>query len=466
MNDFHNGLDIKNIIENRDSAFRMSPDSELTEIRLSEFIDKHRKLVQNRYIKLKNAYENDYAIYHQKAKEEFKPDNRIGINFAKYITDTMNGYFLGNPIKIDCDDSKTADFVNTLNLYNDQDDNNAELSKLADIFGCAYEIYFLDKSGHIGITYVSPIESFMIYDDSILERPMYFVRYYRDAETNTDMGSVSNSYGVRHFKNEGVWRYTDDWAPHGFKELPASELLENAERKGIFESALPAINAYNKALSEKANDVDYFADSYLKVLGAKVNKEDIRFIRTSRIVNFGDEAEGNGLQVEFMEKPNADTTQENLINRLERLIFQSSMVCNILDDNFATSSGIALKFKLQPMSNLAKTKERKFVSMLNRRYRVIMGHILSKIPEDSWIKLRYTFTFDVPANLQDEAAVAQALEGIVSKETQLSVLSIVDNVKDEMNRIEEDETDIMKLSSFDDDEHVHELGNEFENSES
>lgn len=33
------------------------------------------------------------------------------------------------------------------------------------------------------------------------------------------------------------------------------------------------INAYNKALSEKANDVDYFADAYLKILGERIDDE-------------------------------------------------------------------------------------------------------------------------------------------------------------------------------------------------
>ena len=38
--------------------------------------------------------------------------------------------------------------------------------------------------------------------------------------------------------------------------------------RGYSSRYLTMINAYNKALSEKANDVDYFADAYLKVLGA------------------------------------------------------------------------------------------------------------------------------------------------------------------------------------------------------
>ena len=424
--------------------FKMPADGELTETRLTKYITLHKQAVRERLKPLKDAYENEYEIYHAKKKEPYKPDNRVGVNFARYIVDTMNGYFIGNPVKIDSDDQAVAEYVKTLNAYNDQDDSNAELCKLADIFGNAYEIYFLDQNNKIGITYVSPMESFMIYDDSILERPLYFVRYYTD-EDNNELGSVSDSYGVRHFKCTASWHYTDDWQPHGFAELPASELLENAERQGVFESALPAMDAYNKALSEKANDVDYFADAYLKVLGAKVEEGDVRFIRDTRIVNFGDEAEASGLVAEFMSKPSADTTQENLINRLERLIFQSSMVCNISDDNFATSSGIALKFKLQPMNNLAKTKERKFVSLLNRRYRIIMNHVLSPVQPDGWMGLRYKLTFDIPANVADEATIAKTLEGIVSKETQLSVLSVVDNVGDEMNRLGEAEKALLTM---------------------
>ena len=73
------------------------------------------------------------------------------------------------------------------------------------------------------------------------------------------------------------------------------------------------INAYNKAISEKANDVDYFADAYLKVLGAKLNEDGIKSIRENRIINFEGNMDGN-LVVEFLQKPDGDTTQENLIN--------------------------------------------------------------------------------------------------------------------------------------------------------
>ena len=277
----------------------------------------------------------------------------------------------------------------------------------------------------------------MIYDDSILERPVYFVRYYRD--TNLILrGSWSDVASVTYFHEGAGGLVFDDSRAHGFDGVPAAECLENAERQSIFWSALPMIDAYNKALSEKANDVDYFADAYMKILGAKLDTEELENLRRRRIINFdGDGSEG--LVVDFLQKPNGDATQENLINRLERLIFQVSMVANISDENFGTSSGIALKYKLQAMSNLAKTKERKFASMMNRRYRLIFSNPVSGMRKEDWLSLRYQFTLNYPANVLEEAQIAAQLSGVVSRETQLQVLSVVDDVQEEIQRIEEEQ---------------------------
>lgn len=414
--------------------FRVPKDTEMTLSLLQEFLDKHTREVDDRYEKLKDAYESDHEILHAAPKPKNKPDNRVVVNFPKYIVDTMNGFFIGNPIKTVADDDAVADYVDYLDQYNDQDDNNAELSKICSIYGSGYEMYYTDENAELCITYLTPVEAFMIYDESIIERPLFFVRRYTDNE-NTEWGSISNSYGVRNFKVTGGLQWTDEWQPHYFPGVPATEYIENAERQGLFEPVLSLVNAYNKALSEKANDVDYFADCYMKILGTKIENDDVAFIRDTRILNFAGE-DSQAIVAEFMDKPNSDTTQENLLNRIERLIFQISMVANISDENFGAASGISLKYKLQAMSNLEKTKERKFTSGMNRRYKLLFGHPASKVPADAWVQLHYHFTPNFPANLLEEAQIAAQMEGIVSKETQLKVLSIVDNVRDELDTID------------------------------
>lgn len=422
----------------RKEIYRISPDEELTDAKLSRFIARHAAESTFRYKQLQDAYETDFPIFHEKPKPEWKPDNRIAVNFAKYIVDTMNGYFIGNPIKITVDGGEETieKYIEFLDQYNDQDDNNAELSKICSIYGKGYEMYYNDEEGNVGIIYLDPTEAFMIYDDSVLKRERYFVRLYRD-EDNVLHGSVSDQEKVRWFTIKGKIVWNEQEQLHYFNGVPATEYRENKECQGIFEPVMSIINAFNKAISEKANDVDYFADAYLKIIGTLLDEDELKHIRSDRVINF--DGDGESVIVDFLQKPNGDTTQENLLDRLQNLIFLIAMVANISDENFGTSSGIAMAYKLQGMSNLRKTKERKFTSGMNRRYKLIFSNPGNAMKKDDWVKLHYKFTPNVPANLLEESQIAQNLSGVVSQETQLGVLSVVDNPKTEIERIDKEE---------------------------
>lgn len=232
--------------------YRLAAEKRLTDDKLMEFIRKHDAECAFRLQKLWDAYMTDYPIFHEKEKPAWKPDNRIAVNFAKYIVDTMNGFFLGNPIKISVDGEadNIKKYVEFLDQYNDQDDNNAELSKLCSIFGNGYEMYYVDPIGNVGITYLSPIDGFMIYDDSVLQRERYFVRLYID-DDQVLHGSVADDENVRWFTIKGKLVWDEDEKKHGFEGVPATEYVENRERIGIFEPVLTMINAYNKARNIK-----------------------------------------------------------------------------------------------------------------------------------------------------------------------------------------------------------------------
>ena len=424
--------------------YRLPYGTEMTLSKLWELIQKHKQYVKKYSRPLQNAYENRYEIFLYPPKPAYKPDNRIAVNFAKYITDTFNGFFIGIPAKVTSEDEAVTEYIDYLNKTNDGDNNNAEISKLCDISGASFEMYYNKEDGEIGITYLSDLEAFMVVDDSILERPMYFVRYYKDAD-GVERGSYSDNENVYHFYEEaGALHYDGEEHRHGFMYVPAVEYIANDERMGLFESAMPAINAYNKALSEKANDVDYFADAYMKIIGARVDDDDTIHMRSTRVINFeGDISEGNVPVVEFMGKPESDTSQEHLLERLKADIFQMCMVANISDENFGTASGIALRYKLEAMSNLFVAKSRRFTSAMMERYKIIFSNPIAqihKVPKDAWAGIDIRFTANYPANRESEAEIAKSLEGVVSKETQLKALSLVDNVGDEIERLEAEQT--------------------------
>ena len=392
----------------------MPEDAELTPAILKKFIDKNKQITISKYSKLKRAYENDYDIFHMPKKKDNKPDNRLAANFAKYITDTMNGFFIGVPIKYDCADEPLKEKLDFINAYNNIDDLNAELSKLMDMFGRGNELYFVDEKNQLGICYLSPTNSFMIYDDSVRDNSV--VRWF------TVKG--------------GNLVFSPEEKVHGFADVPATEYVENAERIGLYEGIMSLIDSFNLGLSEKANEIDYFGDAYMKILGTKLDNGDAQFIKNNRIINF--EGDSDKIKVDFMNKPSADETQEHHLERLERLIFSLSMVANISDENFGTSSGIALKYKLLPMDNLAQAKQRKFTAGLNRRYKVLFSNLISGIADNDWIKIQYKFTRNYPANLSDEADTAGKLAGITSNKTRLSVLSVVNDVDSELEQIEKE----------------------------
>ena len=415
---------------------------EMTPEILAEFIAQHRALVQ-RYEELHKMYRGEHKILSAEDKSPFKPDNRLVANHAKYIVDTFNGYFMGIPVKTSHDSESISEFIQDFESRMDIDDLNAEIAKKTSVYGHCFELLYLDENAEVGTAYLEPMEAFMIYDTSIRERIRYGVRY--QVSDDKMVGSISDDEKIRYFEtsDDGDIVFTEQ-KPNFFGEVPLIEYVENEERQGAFENVETLINAYNKAISEKANDVDYFADAYMKILGAELDDETMMRIRDNRIINM--RAPDVDLIVEFMDKPDGDATQEHLINRLETLIFNLSMVANINDKDFGASSGIALRYKLQSMSNLANTKERKFTKGFRRRYRLIAVLANTAIAPEDLAGLHFIFTRNTPANLLEEAQTANLLTGLVSDETALNSLSIIKDAKAEMKRIQEEEA---PLPTFD-----------------
>jgi SPP1 family phage portal protein len=93
---------------------------------------------------------------------------------------------------------------------------------------------------------------------------------------------------------------------------------------------------------------------------------------------------------------------------------------------------------------MAASKERKFRQALRRLYRIVFSVDTVIHNKEAWQDLNFTFKRNLPDNLDEAADIAQKLNGIVSPETQLSVLPFVDDPKTELKRIERAKTDAMK----------------------
>ena len=412
--------------------------TEVTAQIVTEAIRLHLSRLVPTYRENENLYLSDHKILHNRAKDAWKPDNRLVVNYAKYIVDMFNGYFIGIPATVSHDDQVISDYVNDFRKFNDMEDSESELSKLVDIFGHAFWYVYQDEDGNTRVTYNSPMNMLIVHDNSVAERPKFAVRYMIDEETGAGTGEVVTDTETIYFTLDNAGDVSfGERTNHIYSKLPIIEVIENEERRGIFESVKTLLNALNKAVSEKANDVDYFADAYLKIIGMELDDEVSSSIRDNRVFNLWGES-GSQLDVDFLQKPNADQTQENLIVLLRDAIFNISMVANLSDKDFGNSSGTALAYKLQAMDNLAKSKDRKMQSGFNRLYEVVLSVPTTQVPADAWSEFNYKFTRNVPKNTLEEAQIVSQLNGQVSDETKLSVLSIVQDPKEELERMEEE----------------------------
>lgn len=427
--------------------FTIPADTEMTPTLLSDLISQHERDKVPRYLRLQAAYETKYLIFdpNRYAKPDYKPNNRLGADFAKYIQDTFEGYYIGNPPDVKMAEEQQNRWLRDYLRMNNQEDVDADLSDYCSEYGCAIELLYQDINGDPKSVALTPMSAFIVYDDSVDKNKLFGVRYFYDNNGELQ-GTWSDADNVHTFSASNG--YEDiEVVSHAFGDVPMIQYRQNKEQRGIFEGVLNLIEAYNKALSEKANDIDYFADAYLVIEGDELDEEEIYgHLRDYRLINIYNTNDGGTAHAYFLAKPEADATQENFINRLEDLIYKLAMVPDISDQSFGTASGIALKMRLQPMSNLARKKDRKFVASMRERFKLLANY--PNLPFRDWMDVEITMKRNNPEDVANEAAAAASLSGIVSKETQLSVLSFVDDPRAEIERIDQEEQERSQNLSY------------------
>ena len=271
-------------------GYRLPKDTQMTAELLGKLLVDYRAKQVNRLSNLRKAYEGDHDILHQKEKAEYKPDNRLVANFAKQIVDSMVGYFLGVPIRTTADDEAFAEYLDVWSAVNDSDDLDAELSKLADIYGAGYELMWRDEEAFARSCSVTPMNCFVVRDDTVENDIIYAVRFWLDDnlfdnERDTLRGTLYDSMFETPFVMDGSKVIFGEPVIHGFDDVPVVEYVDNEERLGLFEGVMSLINAYNKAISEKANDVEYYADAYLKILGARLDDQTLQSLRDLSLIH-------------------------------------------------------------------------------------------------------------------------------------------------------------------------------------
>lgn len=359
--------------------------------------------------------------------------NRLVNNYSKNIVENTVGYWLGNAVTYTTEQTDLSKRIKEITDYNDDDAHNLNLARDLSIFGIAAELIYIDEDKKIRYNRLNPTQLYVEFDSTFDRNIKYAVRWYESYDIAEDKITKYAEYydaeNITYYTDEGAGYIPVNTVPHFMGCCPVNVFCNNEQCKGDFEDVISLIDAYDIMQSESINDFEATADAYLYLGNVDVDEETVKKMRDSKVI-VGE------AQPMWLTKTVNDVYVENIKNRLNDDIFKFSNTINFSDDSFGNAaSGVALRHKLMLFENRVSATQKLFEKALLRRWEIICG-VLNKIGADyDFITIKFTFTRNLPIDIEATASMVQQLNGIVSKETLLSQLPFIDDANAEIKKI-------------------------------
>lgn len=411
-------------------------------------INHFRINVQPKLEKYKNYYDGIQAILNKSYADESKPCNKTVLNYARNIVDSYCGY-LASPGCISYhSDNDIEDIMNILR-YNDYQAEDSDFLLDALTYGVANELMYIDNESQTRFRLINPLMSFGVFDDSLTEDLLYFVRMYKqNAWDNSDTYCVDvyDSYFIKHYTMSGMNGYLKfiGEEQHHFGQCPAN-IFYMPDEKSVFDCILSLQDSVNELLSAEIDDFAAFCDAYMILEGVDAEAEDIAAMKANRVLLLPE-----GSKASYLTKNAQDAQVENILKRLHDSIYRIAQCPDFSSENFVggVSSGVAIKFKLTGMETRAGKIEAEMKKALQRRVEIICGIATLKLGEEIFRDIQIDFKRNIPEDLTATVNMINALKGTVSDATLLSQLDFVPDVNAELEAIQEQKEANMALYSF------------------
>lgn len=410
-----------------------------------KLIREHEKQLP-RFKKLKKYYLGEHDIL-SKQRAKNKPNYKPVCNHAKDIADTSTGYFMGNTISYS--NSEDTDIDELLIAFDNAEVDESDHDNALDmaIYGVAYEyVYARENENILDIKSLEVENTFIVYDDSIEQQPLFGVYYFKRKENKADTETYQAVIMTKQFvysivlegKEKGV--ISDKPVPHNMGDIPIIEYKNNKYSIGDFEQQIGLIDSYNSLTANRINDKEQFIDSILVLYGARLGDDEEESIKAMeslaehKLLELHPEA-----RAEYLSKTLNENEVETLRNAVKQDIYTFSHIPNLTDENFAgNSSGVAMEFKLLGLEMITKIKQRYYVKGLKKRIKLFANYLgLTQIAIDANSIIPH-FSRSLPKNLLEISQIVSNLDGKVSQETLLSQIPFVEDPMGEIEKVNEE----------------------------
>lgn len=441
--------------------FYINKEQELDIELLQKMINKFRVSVEPKLTKYKNYYDGAQKILNKHYSDKSKPCNKTVINYCLNIVNSYAGY-LATPGHITYHSTEDIEEILEILRYNDYQTQDSDLLLDALVYGVASELMYIDASGHTRFRTINPKTCFGVFDDSLTNDLLYFVRMYKTSDwDNSDTYNVDvySDYDIKHYKMAGANGYLTfiGKEPHYFSQCPAN-IFTLPDEKNIFDCIMGLQDAANELLSDEIDDYSAFCDAYLALIGVDADRDDIAAMKENRVLILPE-----GAVAQWITKNASDAQVENILKRVHDAIYRIAQCPDFSSESFigGVSSGIAILYRLTGMETRAGKIEALMKKALQRRIEIICGIASLKLGEEVFRDIEITFKRNIPEDTTATINMINSLKGTVSDATLLSQLDFIADVNAELEAVQEQKQNNMALYSFgtpgqDDEEEVEE----------
>ena len=424
---------------------------ELTFDEVRELINLHAHN-QARMIRLKDEYKGkNHDIVTMPHKADGKADNRISHAFPYIITSTICGFMNKKP-NIRCEEQELIDDVFK---YNDADKQNTSIILDMSIYGVAVEQFYIDKKGNTRFKRISPLDIILVKTSDIIDDTFLVIKHWEVDGLGEDREEYIELYYedkvIRYYQNEkGEIRNLIE-EPLFFGDVPFNIYKNNEEMLGDFERIIPLVGAYNKYQSEVLNATQDITNALMVLSGVNLTDDQIRQVSQLRVLADENQIDAKMVYNEVM-------FNEAYLSQLRKDIFALSGCIDLTGEEIGNLSGSALKQRLVNLFYICSVKSAYLKEGYLRRIELVLNiHSLTnamdvdRVLRNTEIEINYNTLEDSSEML----SLVQGLDGIISKETQLSLLGdLLVSVDDEMAKLSKEKEEAVEFMSDDFNQHM------------
>lgn len=365
-----------------------------------------------------------------------RSNNKANTNFLKKFIKEEVSYSVGNDITY-LSKSSDSDMINDIyyNLAHWKEDHDSTLTKNMLLHGTAYEIYYISNK-ELNARIVSPRNGFAIKDNT--DNLLYFVHCY--ILNDKEYIDIYDNKCIYHL--DGQFNQIKEPTPHIFGIVPVgiAELSEEGIKDTLFNDIKGLQDSYETNLSDISNEISDFRTAYLKMTGCQIDKEQAEQMKQMGIINIKDSSG----DASWLIKNINDSFIQNTLSTIEDKMYQLTSHINHNEAMQSNVSGVALRSRLISLEEKCKLNQRALTNCIKTRIRVLFIYLKVMLNKNyDYRDIKVKFTPNIP---QDDLTTAQIISQLgdrLSLETGLSQLSFIENSKNEIDKIKNEQEDIL-----------------------